>query len=191
MYKKRMVFVVGRTATGKDAMVSKFCKQYWREQVKSYATRPQREGEGFTHQFIKSEDVDKYRNDFAAYTKIGKYEYFTTKSQLLNGDEEFYIVDPNGIEYIEDTNLPLDVLVIYICVDKDIIRERAIKIRKDDVEKFEKRASDENEQFDKFEKQKAYDIMIDNNGDFDEAYRKFVGIAHDFLEFGVRPKFDE
>ena len=88
-----LYLVVGRTASGKDSLARAIAEKYGLKILSSYATRPKRIGETNEHIFISPEDVQKYQNDIVAYTKIGNYEYFSTKQQLLECD--FYIIDPN------------------------------------------------------------------------------------------------
>ena len=88
-----LYLIVGRTASGKDSLTRAVAAKLNLSILSSYATRPRRPGETNEHIFITPEEVEQYKNDFVAYTKIGDYEYFSTKQQLLESD--FYIIDPN------------------------------------------------------------------------------------------------
>ena len=174
--------VVGKSASGKDSFVSKFCEEYGYKQLKSYATRPRREGEGDTHTFITPDEVEQYKDQMVAYTRISSYEYFSTKQQLL--DSDFYVIDYRGIEYMHSLSLDLsDVrfVTIYIHVPDEIREERAINGRKDDTLTFYKRCFNENEQFTEMIMRDDFDYAI-SNIDFNKAYKIFKTIVEEELK---------
>lgn len=158
-----LYLIVGRTASGKDSLTRAVAEKYNLKILSSYATRPKRPGETDEHIFITSDEVDKYKNDIIAYTKIGNYEYFSTKQQLFESD--FYIIDPNGVKYLRDQLKNIDEItlhIIYIFADYEVRKNRAINKRKDNISVFETRCVSENEQFDKFEKECDYNKLILN-----------------------------
>lgn len=165
----KMFLIVGRSSSGKDSLTNKLCQDLNLKQVISYATRPQRKNEGNTHIFIKSEGVEQYKNQFAAYTKIGDYEYFTTLEQILSGKYQFYVIDPNGVEFLKEKIKNIEFVTIYIHADEAICRERA-KLRGDTEEDIDKRFNAERKQFEEFTQQIKYDYMVKNNV-FDKAYQ--------------------
>lgn len=155
--------IVGRSGTGKDTLASHL-ENHGLKILKSYATRPKRYEAEDTHIFINPEDVEKY-NDKIAYTKIGDIEYFATRKQLEECD--IYIIDPRGLYEVVKNCPDISFHIISITADKDESKAKAIgRIRRDDfksdkdfekaktieAERFEKRYSDENEQFSAFEK---------------------------------------
>lgn len=154
---KHTVFlIVGKTCSGKDTLVSYACKELQLKQLISYTTRPKRVHEGNTHIFIQSDEVEQYRKDIVAYTKIGEYEYFATEQQLQ--DIDFYIIDPAGWRELTGNRQlkeKFDFKTIFLSVSKDEQLRRAGK-RKDKREVFIKRCEDENESFNDFEAQIIY-----------------------------------
>ncbi|MDD6827990.1 MAG: hypothetical protein PUE12_18130 [Oscillospiraceae bacterium] len=174
--------VVGRSGSGKDSLVSKLCEECGYKQLKSYATRPRREGEGDTHTFISPDEVKQYQDQMVAYTRISDYEYFATKQQLL--DSDFYVIDYRGIEYMH--NLSLDIsdirfVTIYIHVPDEIREHRAINGRKDNSLTFYKRCFNENEQFTEMILRNDFDYAV-SNINFDKAYRIFKTIIEEELK---------
>lgn len=161
---KTVFLVVGRTASGKDSIVKKVAEDLDLQILKSYATRPIRVDDPKdidAHTYIKPEQVEQYRQRMIAYTKIGEYEYFATIDQLRTVD--FYIIDPQGIEFMRQYSLDdVKLCVVYIYVPEHIRRTRALEIRGDGVEVFEKRNKKEQLQFNKFEENKDWDYMIMN-----------------------------
>ena len=167
-----LYLIVGRTASGKDSLTRAVAEKYGLKILSSYATRPKRPGETNEHIFISPEDVYKYQHDIIAYTKIGTYEYFSTKQQLLESD--FYIIDPNGIEYLQEkikgiANIELH--VIYIAADYVTRKHRALNNRHDKLATFESRCEAEEEQFINFECSRAWDERIENVN-FEQALNK-------------------
>lgn len=131
--------------------------------VVSYTTRPMRptETNGKEHIFITEEDL-KFTFDereFAAYTEINGYKYFTTFQQLRECNA--YIIDPIGINSLlfnkNAKSRKLELFVIYILTSTENRYNRYIK--REDIHKtkeelsleFIQRDSAEERQFTLFE----------------------------------------
>ncbi len=167
--------VVGISGSGKDSVVQEMCRLTGKKQVISYATRPRRINEGETHIFIKPEDVVEYERDFAAYTEISGYSYFTTKSQLLDPEIMFYIIDPNGVKWLKENFNEREIYVVYVRVDPDTAKQRALT-RGDSEETYDNRHKSEIGQFMDFIIEKEYDFVVDNCCDLDFAILQFTHI---------------
>ena len=175
---RKIVFlVIGRSGCGKDTLVNYMCQKYGLKKLKSYTTRPPRQNEDDTHIFISPEEVKKYQDDIIAYTKIGEFEYFATKSQLK--DINFYIIDPKGVQVLENIpNLKEEFSFIKLFIylpEKE--RKKRIALRGDSEEAFLKRQEGEKQQFDNFELQTdLFDYAICNM-DLIEAQKEFEHIV--------------
>ena len=175
---RKIVFlVIGRSGSGKDTLVNYMCQKYGLKKLKSYTTRPPRQNEEDTHIFISPEDVQKYQDDIIAYTKIGEFEYFATKSQLK--DINFYIIDPKGVQDLEKIpNLKEEFSFIKLFIylpEKE--RKKRIALRGDSEEAFLKRQEGEKQQFDNFEfKTDLFDYAICNM-DLIEAQKEIEHIV--------------
>lgn len=175
---RKIVFlVIGRSGCGKDTLVNYMCQKYGLKKLKSYTTRPPRQNEEDTHIFISPEDVQKYQDDIIAYTKIGEFEYFATKSQLK--DINFYIIDPKGVQDLENIpNLKEEFTFIKLFIylpEKE--RRKRIALRGDSEEAFLKRQEGEKQQFDNFELQTdLFDYAICNM-DLIEAQKELEHIV--------------
>ena len=175
---RKIVFlVIGRSGCGKDTLVNYMCQKYGLKKLKSYTTRPPRQNEEDTHIFISPEEVQKYQDDIIAYTKIGEFEYFATKSQLK--DINFYIIDPKGVQDLENIpNLKEEFSFIKLFIylpEKE--RKKRIALRGDSEEAFLKRQEGEKQQFDNFELQTdLFDYAICNM-DLIEAQKEFEHIV--------------
>lgn len=172
---KTIYLIVGRSGSGKSTIVNEMCKRHNLTQVVSYTTRPRRDSEvdGADHIFITDDEVFDFSNEIVAYTRIGAYQYFTTKTVLNVSD--IYTIDPNGVKYLKGKNLPYKYVVIYIyCEESE--RQRRLMNRGDNYYTAKKRFDAENKQFKRFELEKAYDYMLDNSGDIESVLTEFGDI---------------
>ncbi|RHQ81851.1 hypothetical protein [Clostridium sp. AF22-10] len=149
--------------------------------VKSYTTRPMRpneDSETSDHIFITPEEVEQFRQDIVAYTRINGYEYFVTSDILSQSD--VYVIDPNGIEnLIQNAGESYRFVQIYISTPYKIALERAIK-RSD--KNFEERRISENSQFKTYEENNSWDYFIENIRDFESAVDMLADIMRNSRE---------
>ena len=156
---KIKVFIIGRTATGKDRLANEL-KGRGMTLLKSYTTRPKRSADEDTHTFITNEEYEKMDKDtIAAYTEINGNKYFATKADVLNCD--VYIIDVNGLRQISESMPDTPVIVVHMTANKEERKKRFIKRSGLDENKalkeYEERTESENAQFSEFEK-----ILADN-----------------------------
>jgi len=163
----KTILLVGESSSGKDSLATLLENDGYKV-LKSYATRPRRQNEGNTHIFISPEEVEQYKDDMIAYTKIGEYEYFSTKQQLIEND--IYIIDPEGVKYLKSKIDENDVVVIYINVSEIERMDRALHIRKDNIQDINKRFKAEKKQFDEFKLNAEFDYSL-SNYDLVKAYK--------------------
>lgn len=159
----KIYLIVGRTASGKDSLAHALAEKHNLKILSSYTTRPKRPSETNEHIFIDSDQVESYRDDIVAYTKIGDYEYFATKQQLLESD--LYIIDPEGIESLLNNirgKIDVECCIIYIAVDYVTRKQRALNMRKDLEVNFENRCRAEEDQFVDFECNRGWHKRIEN-----------------------------
>ena len=177
--KHKLFCILGRTATGKSTLSHIVAQKLGLKVLVSYATRPMRKGETeYTdHIFISNVEVDNYRDDIIAYTKIGEYEYFATKQQLLESD--IYVIDPAGLYelILKSKDMDIDVIPIYITVPY-LHRNQFVKKRKDDKEVYQKRVDAEDRQFTDFEKSNMIAYRVLNDSSLDDVANKITRIIH-------------
>lgn len=148
---------MGRTCSGKTTLAKTVAETLHMKVLRSYTTRPMREGENehtSDHIFISDDEVKLFQGKIVAYTEINGYKYFVTKDMVMNSD--IYIVDPKGYKMLEDTvkrkNMNIKLIPIYIDVDV-ADQERRFRNRGNTREEFWERYKSEAEQFDKFEEE--------------------------------------
>lgn len=170
--------IVGRTATGKDTLVDKLCKDYPDKfsKVISRTTRPPRDDNDTSHIFVTKKQAKKDENNKIAKTIISDNEYYILPEDIK--DKNLYIVDPTGV-YDIVKNMPNEYFtIVYTCAKKYQQQEAFVKrlqkttdISKEEaIEEFNKRFDAENEQFTEFERS-----AVDETGDMpDDAFNKNV-----------------
>ena len=182
-----MIILLGRSGRGKDTCAQYLVNKYGFKQVKSYATRPRRTKDEDTHIFIDKSEVSKYKNEMAAYTKIGEFEYFATKTQVKEND--IYIVDPRGLYELKQTMPNEEFFVIYITLNRNEALKRAVLRNPEnpnEKEVFLKREESEDEQFLKFENSDDADIILTNQ-DFEVTKKHLDAIAEVYLAYKKEP----
>lgn len=124
-----MIYIVGRSGSGKDYIGKILQEKYGLKPLLSYTNRPRRLGEKDTHIFINTitypsevfdenwcswHDDDGYvkKEKPVAYTKINGYQYFATRTQLKESD--YYIIDPQGLYELEFKGLIGDDPIVYV-----------------------------------------------------------------------------
>lgn len=93
-----LYLIVGKSGSGKDTVINKVCELFNYTKVISYTTRPMRTPDENTHIFVTDKDFNMAK-DIVAYTRFNNYRYWATQEQCENND--FYIIDPAGIDYFK------------------------------------------------------------------------------------------
>ncbi len=158
-----LLCIMGRTASGKDRLVTKLCETMEVTQVISYTTRPRRNNEGDTHIFVTDAEYEemKTNNQIAAFTEIAGNKYWSTIEQLY--ENSVYIIDPVGVQSLRQLKLPnLRIVTVFINVPDNIREHRALNIRHDDKNTFRVRNYSEKHQFEEMLRSANFDYAIQN-----------------------------
>lgn len=171
MNKKVIFLFIGRTASGKSSLARYMCKNFGFKQVKSYTTRPPRDGEinGYEdHYFVSEKEFSEIKSnkELVAYTKINGYEYGTTLDELEKSD--IYVIDPDGVKYLKEHCSGFKFVEIYFSSPFEIAKSRYIR-RDGDEKSFYNRYNSEDEQFSKYEQDAEYDHLFVNDMKFSKA----------------------
>ena len=167
MSNHKLFCIMGETASGKDTLTKKLCEDTGMKAIVSYTTRPRRTNEGDTHIFVDDSVYEQMKDNLAAYTEINCFRYWTTIEQIY--DNDIYIIDPNGLETLENLGLEdIDLCSIYINVPIDVRLERAL-YRGDSLEDFFSRNKSEMKQFIQMKAAGGFDYAISNLNE-DKAY---------------------
>ena len=167
MSNHKLFCIMGETSSGKDTLTKKLCEDTGMKAIVSYTTRPRRTNEGDTHIFVDDSVYEQMKDNLAAYTEINGFRYWTTIEQIY--DNDIYIIDPNGLETLENLGLEdIDLCSIYINVPIDVRLERAL-YRGDSLEDFFSRNKSEMKQFIQMKAAGGFDYAISNLNE-DKAY---------------------
>ena len=181
--RKKIFAIVGETCSGKDSITKKLIDKGYKA-VCSYTTREKRsvETEGIEHYFVSKEKFDKIKDDntVVAYTKIGDIEYMATQEELNKSD--IYIIDPIGLKYLKEKfSYDFDIISIYLFSPYDVRKKRS-ETRGDDPSVFEKRCTDEKNQFNYFKTKKHYDYILyslaNDKNTFDVIFQMILSIIN-------------
>lgn len=174
MSNHKLFCIMGETASGKDTLTKKLCEDTGMKAIVSYTTRPRRTNEGDTHIFVDDSVYEQMKDNLAAYTEINGFRYWTTIEQIY--DNDIYIIDPNGLETLENLGLEdIDICSIYINVPLEVRLERAL-YRGDSVEDFFSRNKSEMRQFIQMKAAGGFDYSISNLNE-DKAYAVLKNIV--------------
>lgn len=167
MSNHKLFCIMGETASGKDTLTKKLCEDAGMKAIVSYTTRPRRTNEGDTHIFVDDSVYEQMKDNLAAYTEINGFRYWTTIEQIY--DNDIYIIDPNGLETLENLGIEdIDLCSIYINVPLEVRLERAL-YRGDSLEDFFSRNKSEMRQFIQMKAAGGFDYAISNLNE-DKAY---------------------
>lgn len=172
---KKLFCIIGQTCSGKSTIVKNVANKLGLRILKSYTTRPMRQGETLEnsdHTFIQPEDVNQYKNDMVAYTERVDYCSFATTQQLF--DNDFYIINPSGFcDLVESTkNLDVELIDVWIQTPLQIMSERAF--RRGDFRSWQQNWLKEQYEFASYPYPKTF--VINNSGSLEESVEKLIHI---------------
>jgi len=129
-----LIVLVGKTCSGKSTIADFLEDQYLVHRVRTYTTRPPREGETDEYHFISDEEFDKMKAD-------GEF-FETTQYQVASGETWKYgtgkhefckdccvVMNPDGVKKVKNLLPPeYDIKIIYLNVTEGVqwnrLRER-------------------------------------------------------------------
>ena len=150
-----IIAIVGASGSGKTTLSKYLQRKYGIPAIVSTTTRPRRdkeiEGEDY---FFVSSPRGISREAMLTYTRFGKHEYFSRKSQLPASGYCTYVVDENGIRALKQTaGTEYDVFAVYVSCRAESLPARGV-----DAERIKR---------DSHRRQVDYsliDVVIGNNG---------------------------
>lgn len=118
------ILLVGKSGSGKNTVQDYLVSKYGLKPLVSYTTRAKRYPEEDTHIFITEKKYEEIKQEekLIAYTFYNGNHYFATEKQFRESD--IYIIDIEGIKYIESLKINIPYIVIYLDVPEHIRKER-------------------------------------------------------------------
>lgn len=154
----KIVCLVGESGSGKTTLYELLREKGYKV-VDSFTTRPLRKPKESGHIFVTNRYFNSIRDQLVAYTKFHGYEYGVTKDQIDNS--HFYIIDPDGVDYLSRKIGRENFMVIYVYASEDRRFERLTEER--GVEDALSRVNHDREKFRKFIDDEDYNAIIYNN----------------------------
>lgn len=185
MKTKKIFLLVGKSSSGKNAILDEMAKQLSLKVALSFTTRPKREGEvnlkdyefitkeDFQHKLINNEIIESVHYDVINTNgKSDKWYYGLSSSQLLQEGYVIAIVNPYGKETLESIPYIKDKLVS-ILIDTPCDKTRLLRafdrenMTNEKVMEVCRRALAD----DKDLKDVYCDYVVYNNGTLDKCFR--------------------
>lgn len=175
--------IFGETASGKDSLVDAVCEKLNLKKLRSYTTRPRREGEDDSkHTFVDSYNGNDSDDPTIAITHINGNTYWATYNQFM--DSDFYIIDWEGAKRLkgelEDVYDEMHIVKVLIHAPDCVRTERALNNRHDNDITYYKRCLDETKQFAEMRMLGEFDYAV-CNVDFDKALKILETIVREEL----------
>lgn len=181
-----MLILIGKTASGKDAISSELVRKFGFSKIVRYTTRPIRKEEipGDTYYFISEKDfLKKVESNFFAEWKEydtvhGKWYYGTSEESLVNDTlNKVIILTPTGYRDIKD-KLASETKVAYIYANNMTIEERLLK-RGDNSKEAQRRLQSDNTDF------KGIEYEVDKIF-YNNRHCNIVDVVEDIVDWYVK-----
>ncbi len=126
---KKIIILLGASATGKDTIAKHICKKYNIPIAISYTTRPMREKEtqGVEYYFISDEEMDeKFKNgeviehtSYYIQSENVTYRYANVVEEFEKGDYVLTILNPHGLAQFKKSQYKNNLVSIMLdCNDR-------------------------------------------------------------------------
>ena len=184
-----LTVLIGKTCSGKNAVLSKLVKEYSWKPIVTYTTRPKRKGEkeGREYHFIDGDDFkrkidDGFFAEWKSYNVDGKIWYYGSPLKEIeeaaqDNDNHIIILTPDGVEDVFITvQSSKNIHVVYLYANRKTILNR-LKKRKDTHDSIERRMRADDDDF--RDAVSLSDIIVYNNdGDpLDDVVRQVYSRA--------------
>lgn len=158
MSEHKRIILVGKAASGKDYLRTKFIDRGFIPSV-SMTTRPSRPGEinGKDYIFISEEDASRMieNDEFYEYVRFNGWLYGTTKKQF--NEDDIFIMTPTGISKIKPEDRG-KCFIIFIDIPTEVRRDR-LNLRIMPGDTLDRRLNSDDLDFKGF---KDYDFRVSN-----------------------------
>lgn len=180
-----MIFIAGKTCSGKTRIVSELCKKFGYKKIVTYTTRPIRnkEVDGIDYHFISEEEFEKkieegFFSEYKVYdAEFGRCHYGVATEDVVNaGPKDLLIVTPAGYKDITE-NYSVQHKLLYIYANNSTIKKR-LKDRGDDDNEAERRVKTDNDDFKGFETVADRICYNNYNDDLDQT----LNYINEYLE---------
>lgn len=187
---KCLIVVAGKSASGKDTLVNKVCKELGIPKILSTTTRPPRKGEqcGVDYRFVNDAEMNYYKENnllcnMISYNVAGGdiWTYGYLKQDIEKHDVAICIATPEGVEQL---NKLYEGKCVNILIEADILTRIERSFSRDDINQktameIIRRLRADEQDFERFESI----LTINNTIDGYDRFKKYVEII---LEYSGR-----
>lgn len=163
MEKYKFIAIVGKSGSGKNTLQKVLVDKYGGNAVKKSTTRPRRDRETLnSNDFLTIEEFTEkmLNNKFIEATSFNNWFYGTDIDNLSIDKPNFAIIDPTGLDIIEQDER-IKLLTIYIDVsDKNLLLRQLKREGKPNCDEIVRRFQADKKDFNNFQK---YNLVFDNN----------------------------
>ncbi len=191
-----IVLLIGKSASGKDAILKRLVSDGTMQKIVTYTTRPKRDGEvnGIDYNFVSEHTFF----DMVQQGKFFETRNYNTIDVSGNGTVWYYgsklmnsktrvpyiaIVDVQGARDYITTYGKENVFVVYIDASDDTRSKRAIQRGSFNQAEWERRMKDDTDKFDINKCKDIVDLTVNNDGDIRDS---IFEIVYEFMNYNVR-----
>lgn len=188
---KKIIVLLGASATGKDTVVKHISEKYGIPIAVSYTTRPMRSNEtqGVEYYFISDDEMhEKFKNgeviehtSYYIQSEDVSYTYANVTSEFEKGDYILTILNPHGLYQFRQSLYKDDLVSIMLNCDDRVRLIRSLD-RDENVNVNEVLDRFRRDELDFIERRPKTDYEIDTNKPLEEVFNDIDRIIEEILK---------
>lgn len=188
---KRIIVLLGASATGKDTIAKHICKKYNIPIAVSYTTRPMRSNEtqGVEYYFVSDDEMhEKFKNgeviehtSYYIQSEDVSYTYANVTSEFEKGDYILTILNPHGLYQFKQSLYKDNLVSIMLNCDDRVRLIRSLD-RDENVNVYEVLDRFRRDELDFIERRPKTDYEIDTNKPLENVFNDIDKIIEEILK---------
>lgn len=188
---KKIIILLGASATGKDTIAKHICKKYSIPIAVSYTTRPMRSNEtqGVEYYFVSDDEMhEKFKNgeiiehtSYYIQSEDVSYTYANVTSEFEKGDYILTILNPHGLYQFKQSLYKDNLVSIMLNCDDRVRLVRSLN-RDENVNVNEVLDRFRRDELDFIERRPKIDYEIDTNKPLEEVFNDIDKIIEKILK---------
>lgn len=188
---KKIIVLLGASATGKDTIAKHICKKYNIPIAVSYTTRPMRSNEtqGVEYYFVSDDEIhEKFKNgeviehtSYYIQSEDVSYTYANVTSEFEKGDYILTILNPHGLYQFKQSLYKDNLVSIMLNCDDRVRLIRSLD-RDENVNVYEVLDRFRRDELDFIERRPKTDYEIDTNKPLENVFNDIDKIIEEILK---------
>ena len=188
---KKIIVLLGASATGKDTIAKHICKKYSIPIAVSYTTRPMRSNEtqGVEYYFVSDDEMhEKFKNgeiiehtSYYIQSEDVSYTYANVTSEFEKGDYILTILNPHGLYQFKQSLYKDNLVSIMLNCDDRVRLIRSLD-RDENVNVYEVLDRFRRDELDFVERRPKTDYEIDTNKPLENVFNDIDKIIEKILK---------